>query len=155
GLRPVLIGVGRTVVSSPPFRAAVRRAAVAMHHAIFSGTGREIVLSVKDLGVLLESMAETHPALAHKIPPQMTAALGRLDAIPGADRTVRLARLALRLRVGALLLLALGVVLCAAGVWLAGEKRRAIVRTGAALAALALVLGILARFGGDLVGLFA
>jgi hypothetical protein len=151
----VLVGVGRSVVSSPPFRAAVRRAARATHHAIFSGTGREIVLSVKDLGVLVQSLSESHPALANRIPPQMSAALARIDELPGGDRTVRLARLAVRLRASVFVLLALGIVLSAAGVWLSSGKRRAIVRVGAALAVLALVLGIFARFGGDLIGLFA
>jgi len=155
GLRPVLVGVGRSVVSSPPFRAAVRRGARALHHAVMSGTSTNLVLSVQDIGVLVESMAEAHPALAHKIPPRLTAALGSIQSIPGGELAARLVRLARRMRVATLGLLLLGVALCAAGVWLSGEKRRAIVRTGVALAVYGLVLGSAARFGGHALALFA
>src|SRR5215831_2036357 len=155
GLRPVIVGVARSVVSSPPFRAAVRRSARVMHHAIMSGAGTEILLSVQDIGVLLESMSETHPALAHKIPAQLTAALGRFQSLPGGERAARLVRFANRLRAAVLALLALGIALCAAGVWLASERRRAIVRTGVALAVLALALAMVARFGGYALGMFA
>jgi hypothetical protein len=155
GLRPVLVGAGRSVVSSAPFRAAVRRGARTMHHAVMSGTTKSLVLSVQDIGVMLESMAETHPKLAHKIPPRLTAALGSIESIPGGELASRLVRLARRMRAATFGLLLLGVGLCAAGVWLSGEKRRAIVRIGVALAVLGLVLAIAARFGGYALALFA
>jgi hypothetical protein len=155
GLRPVLVGVGRGVVSSPPFRAAVRRSARTLHHAVMSGTSTNLVLSVQDIGMLIESMAETHPALAHKIPPRLTAALGSIQSIPGGELAARLVRLARRMRVATLGLLLVGMALCAAGVWLSGEKRRAIVRTGMALVVLGLVLAIAARFGGYALALLA
>ena len=56
GLRPVLVGVGRSVVSSPPFRAAVRRGARALHHAVMSGTSTNLVLSVQDIGATYEDI---------------------------------------------------------------------------------------------------
>jgi len=155
GLRPVLVGVGRSVVSSPPFRAAVRRSARALHHAVMSGTSTNLVLSVQDIGVLVASMAEAHPALAHKIPPRLTAALGSIQSVPGGEVAARLVRLARRMRAATLGLLLLGVALCTAGVWLSGEKRRAIVRTGVALVVHGLVLAIAARFGGHVLALFA
>ena len=155
GLRPVLVGVGRSVVASPPFRAAVRRSARSMHHAIMSGTGKNLVLGVQDLGVLLESMAETHPALAHKIPAGVTAALGRIESIPGGELSARLMRIAGRMRAWTLGLLLLGVALCAGAAWLSGSRRGAIVRVGVALAVLGLVLAIVARFGGHGLALFA
>src|SRR5262249_57500457 len=68
GLRPVLVGVGRSVVASPPFRAAVRRSARAEHHAIVSGGAKEIVLSVQDLGVVMQSPSEAHPPLPPTLP---------------------------------------------------------------------------------------
>ncbi len=155
GLRPVVVGVARGVVSSPPFRAAVRRSARAMHRTIMSGTGKNIVLGVQDLGVLLESMSEAHPGLAHKIPPQVSAALGELQSLPGGELSTRLIRIANRMRAATLALLLLGVALCAVGVGLSDGRRRAIVRTGVALAVLGLVLGIAARFGGHVLALFA
>ena len=155
GLRPVLIGLGRGVVSSPPFRAAVRRGARAMHHAIMSGAGTEIVLNVQDLGVLLESMSEAHPGLAHKIPPGISAAIGRLRELPGGERMARLARLATRLRLGTAALLLLGLALLAAAVWLSREGRRVIVRIGVAPVVLGLLLGLIAKYGGDLLAMMA
>jgi len=113
------------------------------------------VLSVQDLGVLLESMSETHPGLAHKIPPRITAALAELRTLPGGELSVRIIRLANRMRAAVLGLLLLGVALCAAAAWLAEGRRRAIVRIGVALAILGLVLAIVSRFGGLGLGLFA
>ncbi len=155
GLRPVLVGVGRSVVSSAPFRAAVRRSARTLHHTIMSGTGKNIVLTVKDVGALLESAAETHPGLAKRIPAGVSAALGQLEAIRGGELAVPLIRIAKRMRAGTLLLLFLGLTLCVTHVWLARDRRRAIVGLGVALAVIGLVLGIVSRFGGDLLGLMA
>ena len=155
GLRPVLIGVARTVVTTAPFRAAVRRSARLMHHAVLSGTGREIVLSVQDIGVLFESMAATQPGLAKKIPPRITAALGKLNSLPGGERAVKLARFANRLRAGTYGLLLLGLLFCAASAWLARSHRLAIMRIGMAIAGVGVVLAITAHFGGDIVGVFA
>ncbi|HUK62909.1 MAG TPA: hypothetical protein VLV15_06240, partial [Dongiaceae bacterium] len=154
GLRPVLVGVARSMVSSAPFRAAVRRSARAMHHAVMSGTGANIVLDVQDLGVLLQSATETNPGLAERIPPQLTAALGHLRSLPGGERALRLVRLANRLRAATVLLFVLGLALCAAAVGMALEKRRAIVRLGVVLAALGLVLAVVARFGAEIAAMF-
>ena len=155
GLRPVLVGVARSVVTTPPFRAAVRRSARLVHHAVLSGTGKEILLSVQDLDVLLQSMAQTNPGLAKKIPPRLTAALGELTSLPGGERTIRLARFANRLRAGTYALLLLGLLLCAASTSLASIRRLAILRIGLALAGVGVVLAVAAHFGGDLLGVFA
>jgi hypothetical protein len=155
GLRPVLVAVARGVVTTPPFRAAVRRSARLMHHAVLSGQGKDLVLSVQDLDLLLESMAETHPSLSKKIPPRVTAALGRLASLPGGERAVRIARFANRMRAGAFVLLFLGVLLCAACASLARSHRWAIIRIGVWLAIVGVLLAIAAHFGGDLVGVFA
>jgi hypothetical protein len=155
GLRPVIVGVARSVVSSAPFRAAVRRSARAMHHAVMSGTGANLVLDVQDLGVLLESAAMTNPKIAEKIPPRVTAALGDLRALPGGERAVRLVRFANRLRFATVTFFLLGIALCLAAVWMSREKRRAIVRIGVAFATLGLGLAIVARFGGDITALFS
>jgi len=155
GLRPVLVGVGRSVVTTPPFRAAVRRSARLVHHAVLSGAGKEIVLSVQDLDLLLESMAESHPGLAKKIPPRVSAALGQLASLPGGERTVMLARFANRMRAMTFLFLFLGMALCAASAALANSHRVAILNIGLSLAGIGLLLAIMAQFGGDLVGVFA
>jgi len=155
GLRPVLVGVARSVVATPPFRAAVRRSARLVHHAVLSGTGKEIVLSVQDLDVLLRSVAETHSGIEEKIPPRLNAALGKLASLPGGERTIWLVRVANRMRAGAYGLLLLGLLLCAWSASLARIRRLAIMRIGVALAIVGVVLAITAHFGGDIVGVFA
>lgn len=152
GLRPVLVGVARSVVATPPFRAAVRRSARLVHHAILSGTGKEILLSVQDMDVLLQSMVQTNPGLAERIPRRLTAALGELRSLPGGERTIWLARFANRMRAGTYVLLVLGLLLCAGSASLAGIRRLAILRIGLALSGVGVVLAIAAHFGGDLIG---
>jgi len=79
GVRPVLIGVSRSVVGSAAFRAAVRRSARILHRSITSGQARDIVLTVKDAGDVVESAMASQPGLAKKIPPKISAAIGRLQ----------------------------------------------------------------------------
>jgi len=155
GIRPILVGVGRGVVSSPPFRAAARRSARALHHALFTGTSTRIVLTVQDLGALLQSALSSRPELARKLPPEVSAAIGRLDQMPGGAVSARLVRIGHRARNGSVALLVLGVLLCAASVRLASDRRRAIIRHGVALVTLALLLAILGQFGGRLLSVFA
>src|SRR5262249_8472645 len=96
----------------------------------------------------------TSPGIASKIPPKLSTVLGRLQSLPGGERAAWLVRFAGRVRAMAIALLVLGIALCATSVWLAGDKRRAIVQLGIGLTALALLLAITARFGGDILGLF-
>ena len=154
GVRPVLVGVCQSIVSSAPFRAAVRRSARTLHHSITSGQAKDIVLTVKDVGAVFQSAVATSPGIAAKIPPKLSTVLGRLQSLPGGERAAWLVRFAGRVRAMAFGLLLLGIALCATSVWLAGDKRRAIVQLGMGLTALALLLAITARFGGDILGLF-
>ena len=154
GLRPILVGVAQNVVSSPPFRAAVRRSARALHHSITSGQAQEIVLTVKDVGAVFESVASTQPDLLAKLPKGAASTLGKLESLPGGERAAAIVRLANRARVLAWGLLVLGIALCAASVWLAAERRRVLVRIGIGLTFLALLLAVAARFGGPLLTLF-
>lgn len=155
GVRPVLIGLTRGVVASAPFRAGVRRGARAVHHSIMSGGSAKLVLNVQDLSSILQSAAALHPALAKRIPPGLSSTLGDLESVPGGAITARLIRLGHRMRTLTLALLVLGLVLCAVCVWLASEKRRALVRLGVTLIGLALLLAIVSRFGGDVLAMMA
>src|SRR5262249_14979664 len=83
GLQPVLVGLTRAGVASGPFRAAVRRAARTLHHAIMTGESKDLVLTVQDLGGVLQGALATHPALAKKVPGRLSAVIGRLRALPG------------------------------------------------------------------------
>jgi hypothetical protein len=154
GVRPLLVGVAQGLVSSPPFRAAVRRGARTLHHSITTGQAKNVVLTVKDVGAVFESATALQPKLASKIPPKLSATLGKLESLPEGERAAALLRFAGRVRTMAFVFLFLGLALCAASVWLAGEKRRAIVRLGVGLVVFAFVLGIAARFGGSLLRLW-
>ena len=153
GVRPLLVGLCQSIVSSPPFRAAVRRGARVLHHSITTGQAREIVLTVKDVGAVFESAVATQPELVKKLPKGVTTTLGRLESLPGGERAAAIVRFAGRVRALAIGLLVLGVALCVVSVRLADERRRSIVRLGLGLTGLALVLAITARFGGAFLSL--
>jgi hypothetical protein len=155
GVRPILVAVSRTIVASPPFRSAARRTARTAHHALMTGTGRDILLTVKDVGVVLDNAVAGQPAIAGKIPPKLAASFGELRELPGGERAVRLVRFAHRLRAGAIAMLLVGIGLAALSVRLAAERRVAIVRLGVTLAIAGLLIVIMARFGGDILALFA
>ena len=155
GLRPLIVAASKSVVASAPFRAAVKRSARTLHHAITTGTATDIVLTVKDVGAIVESAATSQPGIAGKLPPGLTAAIGKLDSLPGGERAAWLVRFANRARVATLVLLLLGIGLCVASAWLANDRRRAIVRLGVSLMIVAILLAIVARFGGDFLTLFA
>lgn len=155
GLRPILIGVARSVVGTPPFRAAVRRSARLAHRTLMSGSAKNIVLDVRDVSVMLESVAQMQPGMAKKIPKGLSAALGSLGQLPGGERAAQLARLGRRMRLGSWGTLLLGIALCVVCVRMSAERRRAIVRIGIALAMLGVLLGLVAQFGGPGAGLFA
>ncbi len=155
GLRPILIGVARGMVGSPPFRAAVRRSARTAHRAVMSGTTAKLALNVQDLGAVLQGALSTHPGIARKIPAQLTGKLSSLSELPAGEPAAKLIRFAHRMRAATALAFLLGIALCPLAVMLAREKRDGIVRLGAALAASALLLAVVGRFGGDILALFA
>src|SRR5678816_1805736 len=66
GVRPILVGVSQGLVSSAPFRSAVRRGARTLHHSITSGQAKNLVLTVKDVGAVFESATSLQPKLASK-----------------------------------------------------------------------------------------
>ena len=155
GLRPIIVAASKTVVASAPFRAAVKRSARTLHHAITTGTATDIVLTVKDVGAIVESAVANQPKIAGKLPAGLTAAIGKLDTLPGGEGAVWLVRFANRMRTATIAFLLLGMALCIASAWLANDRRRAIVRLGVSLMIVAILLAIVARFGGDFLTLFA
>ena len=149
GLRPLIIAGGRSVVSSPPFRAAARRAALEAHRALMSGTAEKLILSVHDIGEILQATLAMHPDAAAKLPPRLSAELAALDDLPAGELAVRLVRAAHRARLSFALLMIGGLLLLSGGVALAGDHRRALFRIGVVVASAALLVWLVARFGGD------
>ena len=53
GVRPLLQSAVSAVVTSAPFRAVVRTTARTAHHSLFESAGRNLVLSLPDVSVLV------------------------------------------------------------------------------------------------------
>ncbi len=153
--RPIIISTTQSLVTSAPFRAIVRRAARSSHQLLMSQTGKNISLTVADAGVILRSAFEAQPALAAKIPDQLKTVVASVNEAPGGRNITALLRLIVRLRLGAITLIFVGIILGIISVIMASEKRLAILRIGITLALAALVLRLVVRFGGDGLSLFA
>ena len=147
GLRPIIIAGGRSVVSSPAFRAAAKRAALEAHRAVMSGTTEKIMLSVQDVGEILQATLAMNPDMASKLPRRLSARLAALDELPAGELANRLVRLAHRARLIFLLLMAGGLGLLGAGLALAHDNRNTLFRIGVMLTASAFVIWLTVRFG--------
>jgi hypothetical protein len=152
---PLISGTMRQLVASEPFRGIVRRAARAGHEAVMSGRSERFLLNLSDVGVILKSALATHPELARKIPPQVTALVGDSAEAPGGWIAVDLGRIARRSRLKTLGLIAIGLGFIAVGIALSPVRRRTLFRLGLSLAIIALVLRLTVRFGGEILALFA
>ena len=83
-VRPLLVGTAEGLVGSAPFRAVARTALKSAHRAFFSRTGEDVLLSVPDVGVLVQSaLGGMNPELAAKIPKQRRD--GRRASCPTAS----------------------------------------------------------------------
>ena len=129
-----------TVVSSAPFRAVVRTSARAAHRSLFE-SGKNVVLSLPDVAVLVRSaLARANPELASKIPPNIEASLASPEAEQAFTRFINTWSLIGRVLWAAWIMLILGFAAFVAGIWVAPDRQNALVRTGAAFGAVALAL---------------
>jgi hypothetical protein len=138
--RPLLVGTARTIVASEAFRAGFQRAAQGAHTALFSESAERLALSVPDMGVLVRSALAHNPGLAGRIPANLRAGVSFQPSGRGAQALVRLAQLGHRFRRNAILAILSGALLFFVGILGPGDRRRALLHGGAALAAVALVL---------------
>jgi len=151
GLRPIIIAGGRGVVSSAAFRAAAKRAALEAHRAIMSGTTEKIMLSVQDVGEILQATLAVHPEMAVKLPRRLTAQLATLEDLPAGELARRLVRLANRARLSVLLLFAAGLALLGTAIGLSRDHRETLFRVGWMVALSAFLLWLVVRFGAGVV----
>jgi hypothetical protein len=152
GVRPLIIAGSRSLLGTPAFRAAARRAALEAHRALMSGTGEKIILSVHDVGEILKTTLAMHPEVAAKLPRRLSARLAGMGDLPTGELAARLVRAAHRARLSFLALMIGGLALLGMGIALARDRRRVLFRTGATVTAVACVLWLGARFGGLVVG---
>jgi len=139
-VRPVIVSAARTVVASDAFRALFRRAAQSAHALAISQGAEQVVLSLPDLGVLLNSTFALQPGVAAKLPAGVRAQLGQdVQQALGAG-ALRFLHATSRLRRFTWLAFALGSALLAASIGLLHDRRRALLLVGLALAAAAIVV---------------
>ena len=133
--RPIIAATAQGIVSSAPFRALVRLAAQRAHEAVFSEQGRNIVLSIPDVEVLVRgALAQASPEMAKKIPGRLQTVMGSLEHSEKLVVIVDSWRFAQRVRRWALgMFLLLGPGLIGLSMWLARDRQRALARTGVAL----------------------
>lgn len=132
-VRPLILAASRDVVESNVFRGIAHTTARRVHGALFSRVGRSMVLSIRDIQLVLRSALAGSPAIAASIPEAV--AIGRPETLH--HPAVRVVLLVMRgghaLAQYAWLALAAGVVLLVGGVFLMRDRRDALVAAGAAL----------------------
>ncbi|HUK63123.1 MAG TPA: hypothetical protein VLV15_07320, partial [Dongiaceae bacterium] len=131
------------VVTSAPFRVVVRTAARTAHHSLFEAAGKNVLLALPDVSVLVRGALEhASPELAAKIPPGVETTLASPEAQRAFSRFIAVWALLGRILWAAWAVLILGVLMLLAAIWVAPDRRRALVHAGGGLFAVG--LGLLA-----------
>ena len=140
-VRPVVVSAARTMVQSHAFGALFQGATQRAHVLTFSKGTENVVLSLPDFAVLLNSaIAQLQPGVAERLPRPIGAQLGAdVQNAMGAN-LLRGLQAARRLRGFVLVALIAGAICLAASVASSRDRRRALLLAGFALAAAALVL---------------
>ena len=82
--RPIIAATAGGLVETAPFRAIVRSAVRTAHRSALSTTGQRVLVSLPDVGVLVQSAVQSmSPEMADKIPPRIEAFASDLDRAPG------------------------------------------------------------------------
>ena len=145
--RPFILGTVQNVISSPPFRAVVRRAAKEIHPVLITH-GENLSLTVRDLTLIIRSQLSMFPKIAEKLPPKAVLVLGATESWPAGKNLIRLLRLGHQMEQRAWLWFALGLLMGGCGLGLTRHRDRYLLRLGLGLAISALAIGGVARFGG-------
>ncbi len=143
--RPIIAATAGGLVQTAPFRAIVRSAVRTAHRSAVSTTGQRVLLSLPDVGVLVQSAVQgMSPEMADKIPPRIESFASDLNARPQMGRIRQALRILNFLSRAGLVFLAVGPVLILLGIGLAQQRRRALLMAGLGLiVAAVLVAGII------------
>lgn len=117
--RPLIFYAAREVVASQTFSSLVRTSARTLHSVAFSGNGEDLLLSLRDGGILLRSaLPVLPPQLLAQIPDRLVVRLvdGAAPSL-GIDRALALLRDASALARAVRWMLASGVVLVLLAAW--------------------------------------
>ena len=119
-------------MSSPAFRAVVRRAVRESHRRIISESGQRLTLTLADGGVLLRSALAMHPQLAEKVPSRALSILETQNQWLTGKGLGAVLHTGQRLRRGAAVLLLAGCVSCGLGFSLARRRDPYLLQCGLA-----------------------
>ena len=142
-VRSILEPTVNGVVASAPFRAVVRTSARTAHRALFESAGRDVILSLPDVSVLVRSaLSRANPELAAKVPAGIETALASPEAERAFTRFIKTWGLIGRVLWAAWAVLLLGFAAVVVSIWKAPDRQTALVRAGGGFIAVA--LGLLA-----------
>ncbi len=151
-VRPVLVATAHGVVSSDAFQAIVRTAARGAHASALSQGGRNLLLSVPDVDVILRgALANASPALAARIPPNLPTVIASLGESRATRFILDLWQYGRRLAWTARALMLGGLVLLVLGIAFASRRAEALRRAALDLVLAGLVLVLLLPLGRELV----
>jgi hypothetical protein len=146
--RPLLVGASEGLVSSEACRALARSAARSVHRGLLSEGGRDVLLSIPDVGILLQSaLASANPQLAAKVPKRVSELGVSLEKTRAGQMAVAAAQAGRRLRRVSWSLLVLGFLLLLAGILRSPSRREAVRFVGGAFVVASLVLLVLHPIG--------
>lgn len=143
-VRPILLATAQGVVASDAFQSVVRTTARQAHAAALSTGGRNVLLSIPDVGVVLRgALANANPALAARIPPRISTVIAGLGNGEASRFVVDMWQLGRTLAWAAWIGLGSGLVLLVAGIAFAPRRARALRSAALDLALTGLILFLL------------
>jgi len=125
-VHPVLRSTALAVVSSDAFRSVVHVTARRVHATVVSKGGRDFLLSVPDVDVILRGALESaNPTLAARIPPKVSTVIAELGGSPASRLILEFWEAGRHLTWAALAGVLIGLALIAAGIALAPRRSEA------------------------------
>ena len=151
--RPILLGATRAAVTSDAFQGIVRRAARTAHVAIVSEESSQVLLTLSDIGIVMNSALASQPEIAGELPEDISAVMVAAEELPSGDLALGLLRAAHKLSSWTRILLLLGLGLVLLGFLFAVNRLRALLQQGLAMIFISVALYIVVRFGGNMAAL--
>src|SRR5262245_35384230 len=147
-VRPLLRATAQSVVSTDAFQSIVRVTAREAHAAMFSRGGRNLLLSVPDVGLILRgAVANASPTLAARIPPRLSTVIADLGRGRAGRFIIDLWQLGRALAWAAWIGVLGGLALLVAGIALAPRRSEALRWSSVDLALAGLLLLIVFPVG--------
>jgi hypothetical protein len=135
--KPLLQAITDAALRTPAFRTVFRTAALHLHRLAFSRNETSVALSLADVGQVVAGAAKAiAPKLAARIPPDLDARLLDFRKRQWATKTLEVAD---KVRLLGILLPIAAVLLFAAAIAVAPDRRSAVARSGVGIAVVAAI----------------